>query len=120
MALDTVTDYVAQARALLQDKTHPVRYSDHDLIDALNLGLMEARKLRPDLYLGASPGLLTTPDIGGSAGDPMSTIDVQYRVPLLYFMVGHALERDEEDGSERRAMSYKQRFAGGLLALGSV
>jgi hypothetical protein len=117
MALDTVTDYVAQARSLLQDKTYPVRYSDGDLIDALNLALLEARKLRPDLFLGTAPGTLTTPSIGGANTDPMSAIDEQYRVPLLYYIVGHALRRDDEDGSEARASQFMMQFVGKMLAL---
>jgi|SRR5215204_1720157 len=116
MALDTVTDYVAQARSLLQDKTHPVRYSDGDLIDALNLALLEARRLRPDLFLGTSPGTLTTPSIG-TTPDPMGAIDEQYRVPLLYYIVGHALRRDDEDGSEARASQFMMGFVGKMLAL---
>jgi hypothetical protein len=116
MALDTVTDYLAQARSLLQDQTHPVRYSDSDLIDALNLGLLEARKLRADLFLGTTPGTISVTSIGGTNADPMSAIDEQYRVPLLYYVVGHALERDDEDGSDRRAEQYKLRFIGKMMA----
>jgi hypothetical protein len=37
MALDTVVDYLAQARVLLQDKTYPPRYPDAELVEALNL-----------------------------------------------------------------------------------
>jgi len=117
MALDTVTDYVAQARALLQDTMSPVRYPDSDIIDALNLSLLEARRLRPDLFLGTSPGTLSVTSIGGTNAVPMSTIDEQYRVPLLYFVVGHTLERDEEDGSEMRSQRYKMQFVGKMLAL---
>jgi len=117
MALDTVTDYVAQARALLQDTISPVRYPDSDLVDALNLALLEARKLRPDLFLGASPGTLSVTSIGGTNADPMSAIDEQYRVPLLYYIVGHALRRDEEDGSEARASQFMMQFVGKMLAL---
>jgi hypothetical protein len=40
MALDTVTDYCAEARVLLQDVTNPVRYSDEELTSALQMGLM--------------------------------------------------------------------------------
>jgi|SRR5215204_1567025 len=116
MALDTVTDYLAQARSLLQDRTYPVRYSDSDLIDALNLGLLEARKLRADLFLGTVPGTISVTSIGGTGADPMSAIDEQYRVPLLYYVVGHALERDDEDGSDRRAEQYKLRFIGKMMA----
>jgi hypothetical protein len=118
MALDTVVDYLAQARVLLQDKTYPPRYPDTELVEALNLAMMEARRLRPDLYLGDATTLFTVPSIG--ATDPMGGIDVQYRVPLLYYMVGHAMQRDEEENNENRALSYKQRFSGMLLSTVAV
>jgi hypothetical protein len=118
MALDTITDYLAEARILLQDERVPVRYKDSELISALNIAMMEARRLRPDILLGASPGSLAVPEIG--ATDPMASIDIQFRTPLLYFVVGHAFERDEEEGASQRAMSYKQRFATSLLAVGAV
>jgi hypothetical protein len=118
MALDTLTDYLSEARILLQDQQVPVRYKDHELVSALNIALMEARRIRPDLFLAAAPAAITVPSIG--ATDPMSSIDVQYRTPLLYYVAGHALERDEEEGAAQRAMSYKQRFVSMLLAVGAV
>jgi hypothetical protein len=118
MALDTVVDYLAQARVLLQDKTYPPRYPDFELVEALNLGMMEARRMRPDIFLGDAPTLSTVPSIG--ATDPMSQVDVQYRVPLLYYMVGHAMQRDEEENNENRAIAYKQRFAGMLLSVAAI
>jgi hypothetical protein len=42
---------------------------------------------------------------------------VQYRVPLLYYMVGHCFMRDEEEGSGNRGRQYHQRFIGKMLAL---
>jgi hypothetical protein len=116
MALDTVTDYCAEARVLLQDVTNPVRYSDEELTSALQMGLMEARRLRPDLFLGASPGLLTVTD-PTAVGNQLAGVDVQYRVPLLYYIVGHCFMRDEEEGSENRGAQYHQRFIGKMLAL---
>ena len=50
-ALETVGQYLEEARRLLQDEIAPYRYPDDDLIDALNIGLLEARRLRADLFL---------------------------------------------------------------------
>ena len=50
-ALDTVAQYLEEARRLLQDEVAPFRYPDDDIVDALNIGLMEARRLRADLFL---------------------------------------------------------------------
>jgi hypothetical protein len=116
VALDTITDYCAEARVLLQDVTNPVRYSDEELISALQMGLMEARKLRPDLFLGTTPGLLAIPD-PTATGNQLANVDVQYRVPLLYYMVGHCFMRDEEEGSGNRSAEFHQRFIGKMLAL---
>jgi hypothetical protein len=116
MALDTVTDFCSEARILLQDTTNPVRYSDDELVSALQMGLMETRKLRPDLFLGTSPGELTVID-PTAVGNQLSRLDVQYRVPILYYMVGHCFMRDEEEGSGNQAAAYHQRFIGKMLAL---
>jgi hypothetical protein len=97
MALDTVTDFCSEARILLQDTTNPVRYSDDELVSALQMGLMETRKLRPDLFLGTSPGELTVID-PTAVGNQLSRLDVQYRVPILYYMVGALLHAGRRRG----------------------
>ncbi len=50
MALDlqTVESYIGDARTLLLDQIPPFRYSDTSLLIALNLALLEGRRLRPD------------------------------------------------------------------------
>ena len=50
-ALETVGQYIEESRRLLQDEFTPYRYPDDDLVDALNIGLQEARRLRADLFL---------------------------------------------------------------------
>jgi hypothetical protein len=47
-----VSDVLAQARELLQDKVTPYRYSDDGLFYAINEAIFEARRLRPDLFVG--------------------------------------------------------------------
>ncbi len=117
MALDTVGDYVDAARELLQDQQSVKRFTDGELISALGFAMQEARKLRPDLFLDT---LNTTniPDIKSST--PKSTtvpIDVMYRMPFLYYMVGHAYLRDEEEGADARASGFKAAFNAKLLSL---
>jgi hypothetical protein len=55
MALDTINDFVAQARVLTQDTVVPYRYPDADLILAWNTCVLETRRLRPDLWMNVSP-----------------------------------------------------------------
>jgi hypothetical protein len=52
VSLDAIGGYITEARILLQDQTQPFRYPDSDLIRAFNNGLMDSRRLRPDMWLG--------------------------------------------------------------------
>jgi hypothetical protein len=115
MALDTVTQYVTEARVLLQDMTPTYRYADNDLISALNLAIMTARRNRPDLFMEvtAIPQFAVTDIVAGTA----FAMDVQYRVAFLFFMVGYAQLRDEEDTQDARAGAFIQKFTQQLLTL---
>jgi hypothetical protein len=115
MALDTVTDYVTEARVLLQDKVPTYRYADAELISALNLAIMTARRNRPDLFMEVvSIPNFTTADI--TAGTAFA-MDVQYRVAFLFFMVGFAQLRDEEDTQDARAAAFIVKFTQQLMTL---
>ena len=78
MALDTVTDYVREARILLQDVVETYRYPNADLISALNLAIMTARRNRPDLFME----VVTIPQfvVADIADGTAFAMDVQYRV----------------------------------------
>lgn len=113
MTLDTVQDYVREARVLLQDQVSPYRYPDADLVSALNLGILTARRLRPDLFIGVS-----TPPSFSVVDTTTFAMDVQYRVPFVYFIVGHAQLRDEEDTQDQRSAAFIGKFTQQLLGLG--
>src|SRR5690349_10433924 len=115
MALDTVADYVTEARTLLQDTVETYRYSDASLVSALNIGILTARRLRPDLFLSGTIPSFTEADIASSTAFDM---DVQYRVPFVYFIVGHAQLRDEEDVQDQRAAAFIGKFTTQLTVLG--
>lgn len=111
--LDTVADYVREARTLLQDTVPTYRYSDTELLSALNMGVLTARRLRPDLFINTT----TLPSFTAVDGT-LFGMDEQYRVAFVYFIVGHAQLRDEEDTQDARAAAFIGKFTQQLLALG--
>jgi hypothetical protein len=110
-ALDTVAKFITQARVLLQDGTEPYRYSDTELMESLNLAVLEARRLRSDLFLAVD----FVPQTYDSTSDVTTDIDAQYRPAFLYFMVGYAQLRDEEQNQDQRAGALITKFASQLI-----
>lgn len=111
--LDTVADYVRETRTLLQDLIAPYRYTDLELLSTLNMALLQARKLRADLFLGVT----TVPSY--SAVDATAVaMDQQYRTSIVYFMTGHAQLRDEEDTQDSRAAGLISKFTAQLTTVG--
>lgn len=103
--LDTVEDYISDARVLLLDQVAPYRYDDPSLITALNVTLLEARRLRADLFVfndrqgGRVPHYATN-------DNTKVPIEEQFRLGILHGVVGHAIERDQEDVQDARAVSF--------------
>ena len=114
MALDTVQDYVTEARTLLQDSVAPYRYADAEMIAELNLAVLEAKRVRPDLFLtyrAKSPYPTFV-----NLTDPVPFEDV-YRPALTYYLVGKCTLRDEEDTDDKRGMGMVQKFTAQLISL---
>jgi hypothetical protein len=110
MALDTVQEYVDAARALLQDTVDaPYRYSTVDIVDALNIGFLEAYRLRPDLFIGVS-----VPEY--SAGSLGTTVVMTnaYRAPIVFFTVAHVQLRDDEETQDSRAAQFMSKFVSSM------
>lgn len=115
MALGTVSDMIRQARVLLQDTVEEYRYSDQTLMDNINRGLLEARRLRPELMRSYfSTG---TPEVTATTDDV--PIDEQYRVALLYYVVGQAQLEDDENTQDARATVFIQKFLAQMLTINS-
>lgn len=114
MALDTVSDYVVSARRLLLDEVEPYRYPTADLVDALNMGILEARKIRPDLFLANFRGSL--PMYWPNQLNTTVAIDPMYRVPFVYYMVGMVQLRDDEATQDQRASGFLATFESKLRA----
>jgi len=118
MALDTVGQFVARARTLLQDTVVPYRYSTPDLISALNEACMEARRLRPDLYLRTLN--LTMPAFTVEADTVTDDkIPTEFRTSFIYYMVGNAQLQDQEETQDQRATIFLNKFTAQLLQVPS-
>jgi len=108
MALETVGDYITSARTLLQDEVEDYRYSTASLIVALNIGLQELRRVRPDLfraYAGTTLPSFTTGDLATTV--PVNEI---YRPALLYYVCGYTQLRDDESIQDGRAAAFLGKF----------
>jgi hypothetical protein len=110
--LDLVSDYITEARRLLQDTVSPFRYPDADLIAALNIAVLEARRLRPELFIGRF-NTLPTVSTGADAFD----IDPMYRPSFVYYIVGRVELRDSEDTKDARASALMNKFVAQLLTI---
>jgi hypothetical protein len=117
MALDTVQDYLNRCRALLLDQNIPYRYPDIDLVENLNMGILEARKLRPELFQATFWSTTTLPSFSATAPTAVVPIDPQYRVPFVYYICGHAQLRDEENTQDTRAAAFLNKFTSQMLTL---
>jgi len=117
-ALDKVSDYLVEARRLLQDEVSPYRYPDKDLVDALNGALLEVRRLRADLLLPSFdiPFFPATGTIDAAAPVPFEPM---YRTSLLYYIVGRAQLRDDEATVDARAASLLGKFTAQMLTISS-
>lgn len=100
--LETVNDYIVDARTLLLDTISPYRYDDPSLLIALNVSLLEGRRLRPDLFVFQGDG------VPAFFTNDASTVPMekQFRLAFLHGMVGHALERDQEDVQDTRSQAF--------------
>jgi len=112
--LNSVVDYIADARTLLQDEISPYRYDDPSLLVALNITLLEARRLRGDLFLfnfkvRGQTQAFTVVD------DTYVEMEPQFRLAILHGLCGHAMERDQEDYQDVRATTFMAMFSTGLI-----
>ena len=109
--LATVADYISLARTLLQDTVDsPYRYSTTDLALALSLALTEAKKLRPDLFIGIELQSFTDTSSTAVVWDEM------YRMALVYYMCGHVQLRDDEEVQDQRAAAFLGMFRAQLIS----
>jgi hypothetical protein len=112
--LNTVADYISDARTLLQDVIPPYRYDDLSLLVAINVTLLEARRLRGDLFVYNRKARGQTQAFT-AVDDTYVDMEPQFRLAILHGLCGHALERDQEDVQDIRATTFLGLFSSGLV-----
>lgn len=101
--LEAVADYISDSRVLLLDTIAPYRYDDASLLVALNVSFLEGRRLRPDLFVFTCGDDVPAFIVNDNTLVPM---EKQFRLAFLHGMVGHALERDQEDVQDARSAAF--------------
>lgn len=114
--LDIIDDYITDARTLLQDEIQPYRYDDLSLVRAMNVTLLEGRRLRADLFVFCRENGGMVPHYASKSGQPVP-IEPPFRLAFLHGLVGHALERDQEDIQDNRAALFLKIFNDLLLGV---
>ena len=113
----TVGDLLDQIRTLLQDvdnSSGQYRYSTDSIITALNQGMLDMFRVRPDLFLESRfvvPSFTT-----GTLDSPLG-IEQQYVPPLVYYVTGLVQARDDEQNQDSRAVAFMKTFSAALLTV---
>jgi hypothetical protein len=120
---NTVTAYVASARNRMQDRVFPYRYTDDQIVDALNVALQEAQRIRPDIFLdlkyqhrlnpndlddGFISSYYTTADITSNTVVPIPS---RYNDPIIWYMGAHLQFLDIDDTQDTRGIAFLTKFA---------
>lgn len=115
--LNSVANYIADVRTLLQDMVPPYRYDDPSLLVALNLTLLEAKRLRSDLFV-FNLAVRGQVQAFKTVDDTYVEMEPEFRLAILHGICGHALERDQEDYEDQRASAFLGMFNQGLVGHG--
>lgn len=113
--LVTVGGIIDQVRTLLQDTDTlggEYRYSSDSLVTALNMGLWEMFRIRPDIFLELN---FVVPQYDSTLPTTGITIEPQHVPALVYYVVGMAQLRDDEGTQDQRASSFLGKFTSMLL-----
>ena len=105
--LCTVTDYVNAVRAQIQDTGVPPRYADADIVLGFNMMLLEARRLRADLFVTKWGNRV--PSYAANNGEEVP-MEPQFRLGFVYGAAAYVLTYDMEDVNDARANAFMNVF----------
>lgn len=106
-ALDTVEDYITDVRTMLQDVVSPYRYENDELLVAFNVTLLEARRIRADLFVYNPRDKYPNYQ---AVNDEQVCIEPPFRLAIVFGTAAHALARDQEDIQDVRASQFMKVF----------
>lgn len=107
----TVNDLLGRVRETLQDQDG-VRYPQVQLLGYMNDAVIEARSIRPDLFVGAYGSPIV--DVNDPAA-PFPLPD-QFFPAVCYYVCGRAELRDDEFAIDNRAMTLLSAYGKKLIS----
>lgn len=107
--MTTFTNLTDSARVLLND-VDKIRYSDAQLLEYANEAMAEARRIRPDLFMGKFKIALT-----GYASSDTVPLGMEYHQYIKDFVISRAEFREDEFAVDGRAGAFLQKFRNGML-----
>ena len=116
-AFNVIGDVVAQIRTLLQDTEAlggEYRYSDDSIVTAVNQGMIEMYRIRPDIFLELN---FTIPEFTTATPDAPMLIEPQHVPALVYYAVGMCQLRDDEGTQDARAGMFLSKFTSMLTGV---
>jgi hypothetical protein len=138
----TVTSYLVSSRNRLQDLISPYRYTDGQIVSALDTALAEMGRIRPDIFLDLKyqhplrkgdlndgmPGGYGLADVAfqpdgityNPGGGTIVPVPVKYITPIHWFMDGWLQFQDVTDTQDARAQGFMQKFQTQLMTLSAA
>ena len=109
--MSTLQSIVDDARVLLNDADKN-RYADTLLLKYANEALGEAKRIRPDLFIGTFKTALSS-----LALTDTSPLPLEYEAYLKDYVIARANSQDDEYSIDGRASAFMQRFKTGLMSI---
>lgn len=113
----TIGDIIGEARVFIQDtEAATQRNSDEELLEYLNNGIYEIRRLRPDFFVN-----IFETDVPQYTTAQLTTeypLDGQTTQALAYFIAANEQVKDDEYAVEGRAAGLMALFRQNLLVAG--
>ncbi len=109
----TILDAITQAREIVQDAVSPYRHSEPKLMGYFNDAVADARRLRPDLFIGTleDTWVLYTE---ANHPDPFP-LDVTYLSAVVDYISGMVGLGDDEFAESGRAQALHNRYVTKLV-----
>lgn len=104
----TIGQVVASARAIVQDVRPPYRYTDNDLAGYVAEALTEARRVRPDLFIGSLRAAV--PVYTASDFDTNIPLPDSYFGQIVNYVAGRVDLREDSFSQDGRALTLIQAF----------
>lgn len=108
----TAGEVIADARDILQDHVTPYRYTESQLFRYLSSALMEARRIRPDLFSGSLRA--PVPNYSEFDGAKILPLIDTYYPQVVNYVAGRAELRDDSFAVDGRATALIAAFGASL------